>query len=178
MATIKGPQFYFDADNVAHQRIVTFLNELKSVRRGSKSQAITRLLLTGLYIESLDASLPDFISRDLEKGLEPDFERLTKLLRVLQLSDADIKEQQPIMVNRVETDNVLVTPHTAQPKIDPEIKQEQQLPQSNHIASQEHLAVNNIKLKPQVEEQAREPAHDQQEPKPSGFSTMGMSFED
>ena len=90
--TIKGPQFYFQSDNVAHQQIVQFLDGLKASQRGSKSQAITRLLQAGLYLESLDSTLPDLIVRDLEKGARPDFNRLVKLYKVLQISNVDIDE--------------------------------------------------------------------------------------
>lgn len=125
--TIKGPQFYFQSDNTAHQQIVTFLDGLKASQRGSKSQAITRLLQAGLYLEALDSTLPDLIVRDLERGLAPDFSRLAKLYKVLQMSNVDIDEamtNEPTVSHKHEPDPEPKPELEPKPEPEPEPKHE------------------------------------------------------
>ncbi|MCD9477239.1 MULTISPECIES: hypothetical protein [Photobacterium] len=183
--TIKGPQFYFQSDNTAHQQIVTFLDGLKASQRGSKSQAITRLLQAGLYLEALDSTLPDLIVRDLERGLAPDFSRLAKLYKVLQMSNVDIDEAM--------TNEVLPTvSHKPEPKPEPKPELEPK-PKPKPEPELEPEPKPEIQLKTESirpassVDKARgtqsipitsEHIVTNQNNQPSGFSALAMSFMD
>ncbi|WP_256385025.1 hypothetical protein [Photobacterium toruni] len=172
--TIKGPQFYFQSDNTAHQQIVTFLDGLKASQRGSKSQAITRLLQAGLYLEALDSTLPDLIVRDLERGLAPDFGRLAKLYKVLQMSNVDIDEAMtnevlPTVSHKHDPDPEPKPKPKPEPEPEPKPEPKPEIRPASSVdegrgtqsipITSEHIVTN-------------------QNNQPSGFSALAMSFMD
>lgn len=105
MAVVKGPQFYCDDSIPSEQQLIKWIKSLESnKKRGSKSSATVKILTAGVYLNTIDPRIVDFLVSEFDQEKQPSMEYLNNIYSLLsginesKKSDVlidDKKEQNP-----------------------------------------------------------------------------------
>ncbi|WP_052957743.1 hypothetical protein [Photobacterium angustum] len=116
MSSKKGPQFYLDENILSEKKLIEWMEDLNNKKsRGSKSSATVRLLIAGMYLESINSSLVDLLVKSMDNNQKPNIDfiiQANSILNGLNVTATKIDEKVEDVIPKPEP--------KPEPKLEPE----------------------------------------------------------